>query len=252
VQKENLVLVHSFPTNSILLKGLIEYLNDHFNVHFIDLPGFTKQVPALPKISFEGYSRFVESKIEEFDLESYIVGGISFGFLIVNKAQHGQRCKAIIAMEPYIGPGSLRMGLFKKALSRIVIKVVCLFRLWSVVWESNVFRTYWPKLRHYPPGTIDVILDQVDARTFFETADLILSDRRDYELQAFPYILIGNKDDRTVNWDHILRVFTEMGERLLVVDTTMEHYPPEMTKEYFRREIPEEQIRRVYRFLSSG
>jgi pimeloyl-ACP methyl ester carboxylesterase len=252
VQKENLVLVNSFPTNSILLKGLIEYLNDHFNVYFIDLPGFTKQVPPLPKISFEGYSRFVESKIEEFGLESYIVGGISFGFLIVNNAQHGQRCKAIIAMEPYTGPRSLRMGLLKKVLSGIPIKVVGLLRLWPAIWGSRLFRTYWPKLRHWPPGTSDVILEQVDARTYFETADLILSDRGDHELQAFPHVLIGNKDDRTVNWDYILRVFTEIGERLLVVNTTMEHWPAVMTKEYFRSQIPEEDIKRIHDFVSSG
>lgn len=41
MKKENLVLLHSFPTNSILLSGYIEYLSDYF----IDLPGFTKVVP---------------------------------------------------------------------------------------------------------------------------------------------------------------------------------------------------------------
>ncbi len=38
-RKENLVLVNAFLTNSLVLRGLIDYLNNFFRVHFIDLPG---------------------------------------------------------------------------------------------------------------------------------------------------------------------------------------------------------------------
>lgn len=43
--RENLVLLHSFPTNSIIFTDLIRYLNNFFVVHFIDLPGFTRSTP---------------------------------------------------------------------------------------------------------------------------------------------------------------------------------------------------------------
>jgi len=250
MERENLILVHSFPTNSILLSGLIEYLNDFFNVYFIDLPGFTKKVPPLSEISFDGYYEFVERKIEEFNLESYLVSGVSFGFLMVNNVQHDRRCKGIIAMAPYIGPRSLRMNLLKKILYTTFIKSVCFFKLYSLVWGSDVLREYLPKLRHYPPGTVDVMLDQIDGRTFFETANQLLGDRNEYSFQDFPYVLIANKDDRTVNFDYIHRTLAENVEKLLVVNTTLAHYPPEMTKEYFREKIPGEDVNRIISFLS--
>src|SRR5262245_1413182 len=34
--KEKLILVHSFPTNSILLSGLTDYLSDYLEVYWID------------------------------------------------------------------------------------------------------------------------------------------------------------------------------------------------------------------------
>ena len=102
MEKENLVLLHSFPTNSILLSGYIEYLSDSFNVYFIDLPGFTKAVPPLERVTFAGYYDFVGRKIKELDLDSYLVEGISFGFAIVNHLNHDRKCKGIIAIEPFI------------------------------------------------------------------------------------------------------------------------------------------------------
>ena len=75
--KENLIIVHSFPGNSILLSGLIEYLNDYFEVYFINLPGFAKSVPPLTEISFKGYVQFIEEKIRGFGLASYWLAGIS-------------------------------------------------------------------------------------------------------------------------------------------------------------------------------
>jgi pimeloyl-ACP methyl ester carboxylesterase len=249
-QKENLVLIHSFPTNSILLKGLIEYLQDYFNVYFIDLPGFTKEVPPLSKISFAEYSRFAEDKITEFNLGSYLVGGISFGFTIINNIQYDNKCKGIIAMEPYIGPGSLRMGLFQGLLYNTLTKGIFSLNLSSIVWESNIFRKYLHKLGNFPPSAIDITLDQVDGRTFFETAYLIFSHKDGGQFQDLPYVLMANKDDQTVNYDYIYKTFTENVKKLLVVDTTIEHYPAEITKAYFKEKIIEEDIQKILSFVS--
>jgi len=73
--KENLVFVHSFPTNSRALKGLIDYLNSYFNVIPIDLPGFVKEAPALQTISLKSYSDYVDRKVLELDLERFYMGG---------------------------------------------------------------------------------------------------------------------------------------------------------------------------------
>jgi pimeloyl-ACP methyl ester carboxylesterase len=245
MEKENLVLIHSFPTNSILLSGLIEYLNDYFNVYFIDLPGFTKAVPPLPRIDFEGYYNYTENKIREFNLNSYVAGGISFGFWVINHIHHDSRCKGIVAIEPYLGPKSLKMGLLKGALYTLFIKSVCAFNLSSPVWHSQVMKTYLPRIRHYPPGAFDVMLDQIDARTFFETANLLFGDVGPYHFHDLPYVLLANKDDTTVNYEYLYRAFTENVERLCIINTVIEHYPKETTKAYFRGQVPEEDVKKI-------
>lgn len=73
--KEDLVFVHSFPTNSKALKGLIDYLNSYFNVIPIDLPGFLKEIPELQTISLKTYSDYVDGKVLELGLERFYMGG---------------------------------------------------------------------------------------------------------------------------------------------------------------------------------
>jgi len=82
--KENLVLVNAFLTNSLVLRGLIDYLGKYFRVHFIDLPGFIRDIPPLSEISLENYASYVRRRIDELDLDSYLLGGISFGFAVVS------------------------------------------------------------------------------------------------------------------------------------------------------------------------
>ena len=109
-KKENLILVHSFPTNSILLKGFIGYIDDYFNVYPIDLPGFRKDIKPLQKITIDSYSKFVEEKVKKLNLDDFLIGGISFGFIVVNNAKIDKKCKGIIAIEPYVNSKSLRMS----------------------------------------------------------------------------------------------------------------------------------------------
>lgn len=245
------MVVHSFPTNSILLSGLIEYLNDYFKVYFIDLPGFMKEVPPLSEISFNAYSQFVECKLKDLNLESYLVAGISFGFTVINDIQYDSRCKGIIAIEPYIGPDSLKMSFFKKLIYKSFVKSIILFNLSQAIWNNNFFRESLPKLRNYPKDSIDIILNQIEAKTFFETANLIISNKNICEFQDLPYVLIGNKDDKTVDYSYILETFKKNVKQLLVIETTIDHYPKEPTKAYFKEKIPEENVQKLVNFISN-
>lgn len=79
------MLVHSFPTNSVLLHGLEEFFADFFTVHFIDLPGFHKNNPKHKgSVTLKKFSNYFDQQIAELDADEYIVGGISFGFLVFN------------------------------------------------------------------------------------------------------------------------------------------------------------------------
>jgi pimeloyl-ACP methyl ester carboxylesterase len=81
MKKPHLLLVHSFPTNSVLLYGLEEFLADYFTVHFIDLPGFHKDNPPFhDSITIQKFSNYLDKKILELDATEYIVGGVSWFF----------------------------------------------------------------------------------------------------------------------------------------------------------------------------
>ena len=82
MQKPDLVIIHSFPSNTRLWRGFYELLGDFFTVHPIDLPGFTPEKKPLKTISLRAYATHVEQEIERLQLASYLLAGISFGFSI--------------------------------------------------------------------------------------------------------------------------------------------------------------------------
>jgi hypothetical protein len=250
MRKENLIVVHSFPSNSIVLGGLIEYLSDYFEVYFIDLPGFTKTVPALDEISFGGYVKFIAVKIQEFELRSYWLGGISFGFFLISQLQPDPTCQGFVGLEPYIGLASLRMGLFKRLFYSIFCKTIIALKLSSFLWSNPISRKHLPKLRPYPPEHIDTLFDQLDSRTFFKTAALILGEKTESGFTNSPYILIANKDDQTLDYNYILQAFAKNVQRLLVVNTTVDHYPADLTKAYFKTRIPATAVKKVCHFMA--
>ena len=252
MKKENLILIHSFPTNSILLSGYIEYLSDYFNVYFIDLPGFTKAGPPLERITFEGYCYFVEGKIKELNLSGYLVEGISFGFAIINHLNYDEKCKGIIAIEPFIGSGSLKINAMTKGLYLFLIQTICSLRLYSLFWGSQLLVMYLPKLMDYPPETMSIIFEQIDSRTFFETANMILKDHNIYQFHDLPYVLIANKDDRTVNFDYVYETLSRNVTKLLVINTEIDHYPRDTSKAYFKNMVPEEIFQKIAVFFSEN
>ncbi len=107
--RENLVLVNAFYTNSAILQGLIDFLSDTFNVYFIDLPGFAADVPPLEDISVEGFAHYVRRRIDGFGLEHFVLGGISFGFLVANRVPLNGECRGILGITPYLDRKSLKL-----------------------------------------------------------------------------------------------------------------------------------------------
>src|SRR5262245_60854535 len=119
MSKENLILVPGFPINSLLLRGLTDYFSEYVNVYPIDLPGFTPTVSALAEISLDQYTKFVETQIQSLRLESYWLGGVSFGFAVINRIQPDIRCKGFVAIEPFLGSASLKMNFFRRLFFRL-------------------------------------------------------------------------------------------------------------------------------------
>ena len=203
--KPHLLLVHSFPTNSILLKGLEEFLADYFTVHFIDLPGFNNNVPSFNgSVTLKKFSNYFEQKVEELNVDEYIVGGVSFGFLVINNAKLDKRCKAILAMEPFLNTDCLNISFIDKGAYKATTSLLKMVRLTGVenkIWKSDWFGKYLQKISDYPEERINIIIEHIDARTFFTVAGLLLSYKENPKFHDLPYFLVGNFADKTINFD---------------------------------------------------
>lgn len=249
MRQENLILFPSFPTNSILLEGLIDYLSDFFKVHCLDLPGFIKTRPPLSQISFETYTAFAEREIKTLDLDSYWLGGVSFGFFVAAMLPPDPHCTGFLAMEPYLGVGSLRMSMGRRLFYGLFCQSVLRLGISDYLWTQPFCRKYLSKLRKYPAEHVEIMFEQIDSRTFFETALLILKNERLCDFQNLPYVLIANQQDETLNYPYIQATLRANVQDLLVINTNIAHYPAKITKAYFRSQIPEQMVRRVFDFM---
>ncbi len=253
--KPHLLLVHSFPTNSVLLHGLEEFLADYFTVHFIDLPGFHKNSPPLHgNITLKKFSDYFEQKILELDLSEYIVAGVSFGFLVVNNAKLDKKCKAILAMEPFINTDCLNISFLNKGKYKTItslLKIVRLAGVESKIWKSDWFNKYLQKISDYPEERVNTIIKHIDARTFFTVMGLLLSYKKDPKFHDLPYFLVGNFADKTINFDKAVEIFIKNLHELHIASEPIDHYPKDLTKSYFKSRIPQEHISRIIACIES-
>lgn len=249
--KEHLVLVNSFYTNSVLLRGFVDYLSDHFHVHFIDLPGFALNAPPAKDVSLESFCRYVEDKIAVLGLEEYILAGISFGYTIVSRLRRDPRCKGVVAVFPFLGKKSLNLKRKKKAFYILVVNFFEAFGLSGRVWRTRLLRKFAFWYSSYPPERVRIILDHMDGRTFFAVSRIILRRRHEARFQDRPHVLILNPGDHTIRYDYTLRAFSENVRDLFVLHTGLDHYPVHTDKDHFRGHFREEDLRRIVDFLNN-
>ena len=249
--KPNLVIIHSFPTNSHILAGLYDYLTDFFNIYPVDLPGFNVNLKPLETISLIGYSNFLKNEIERLKLESYWVGGVSFGFSVANMVGDHKGCKGILAIEPYLGSENLKISNTRKILYLLAIKLIEIGNSFYRVFHSPFIQKY---LLMGSSASLDEklkkILDTMDAKTFFETAKILLTSHEvDCKLLSVHYILVINKTDGSIRADRIISRFAYEVDDLLIAHTTAEHYPETITKEYFEKRIEKKEVDKIFEFI---
>ena len=248
-RKENLVLVNAFLTNSLVLRGLIDYLSNFFHVHFIDLPGFVRDIPPLPEVTLENYAVYVERQIDSLDLDSYLLGGISFGFAVISHLNPGERCKGVVAITPFLDSRCLNLGLLKKSTYSLLVRLTLAFDLPSKIWNHRLFHRVFHWYSDYPADRIETLLKQMEGRTFFETARIILTHRQPCRFQDLPHVLILSHSDRTIKNGPMLELFEEKIDRLKVVRAGIEHYPLEVSQDYFQSRFAREDIHDIIVFF---
>jgi len=251
-EKENLVLVNAYLTNSLVLKGFIDYLSEYFNVYFIDLPGFIQDIPPLAQISVESYAEYVHQRLERLNLKSFILGGISFGFLVASHLPKDRKCKGLVAIAPYINSRSLKLGFLKMSVYSVLVRLTLALNLSSKIWESHHFHRAFHWYSDYPSDRINNLLSHMDGRTFFETARIILRHSEPCPFHELPYVLIISSSDKTIKNDPLLKLFPKNVENLKVLEVDTDHYPLDISPDYFRERIPEDKIRDIVLFVNGN
>ena len=249
--RENLVLVNAFLTNSLVLRGLIDYLGKYFRVHFIDLPGFVRDIPPLSEITLENYAAYVRRRIEDLDLGSYLLGGISFGFAVVSRLDPGERCRGVVAIAPFLDSRTLNLGLFKKSAYSLLVRLTLALDLPAKVWNHHLFHRAFHWYSDYPADRVESLLAEMEGRTFFETARIILTLRRTCRFQNLPYVLILSHSDRTIKNGPLLELFEAKIERLKVVRAGFDHYPLEVSEDYFQSRFRPQDIHDIIGFFQA-
>lgn len=249
--KENLVLVNAFLTNSLVLRGLIDYLGRYFRVYFIDLPGFARHVPPLDEVTLENYAAHVQKQIDGLELDRYLLGGISFGFAVISHLESDERCKGVVAITPFLNSRWLNLGLMKKSTYSFLVHLTLAFELHSRIWNHRLFHRVFHWYSDYPSDRIESLLNEMEGRTFFETARIILTYRKPCRFLNLPYVLILSHSDRTIKNGPLLDLFEKNIDRLKVVQADFDHYPLEVSEDYFQTRFPQEDIQEIIVFFGA-
>ena len=243
--KENLILISSFGSNAILLKGLIDYISDFFNVDFIDLPGFASYFPPLSKISLTGYASFVKDYLQKKSYSSYVLGGISMGYLLASKITD-PRCKAIVAIEPYLGPDFLRMG--SNVRKFIKQGIGGAEKTGLAEWLLKHPALLIPLMKYFMHLTRSQamsIIKDMDGLTLWKLLRLLLSEELKIEIPHKPHVLFFNPNDTLLNMKYVQARFRQEIKDLLEIPITLEHYPKELRRQYYEKHILREDMEKV-------
>ncbi len=246
-KKENLIIVHSFPTNSDILSGLYKYLENFFNLYPIDLPGFNPDVKPLNNPSLSGYSSFVEEKIRQFSLDSYLLGGISFGFRVVNNSKLDRRCCGILAIEPLVSIKDLHQT--QVYALKVLLKTFKKTGLGKLLWTSSFIGNLFSFILKVPVGTIKMIQEQIDYETFMSTAEIILHARKTLPFHPIPYALIINPTDNAIAYEKTLDDFKKGSKQLFILNTRIEHSLKRTDTNYFEESINPQDVEEMLRWF---
>jgi hypothetical protein len=212
-----------------------------------------EDIPPLKNVSLEAYADFVKKEIKKLSLNEYWVGGVSFGFVVVNLLDDEKHCKGIFAIEPYLGVECLKIPWWKKVWFSFLIFLLRIFNAFYFAWRNPWVQKkllmgssarYNDKIKH--------LLTAIDAKTFFETARLLLAKKqKEIKLADKPYVLVINKNDGSVSSADIICYFKKHASDLIIAHTTAGHYPKDITKQYFKEHIETSEIRKILDFIEA-
>lgn len=254
--RNNLVLIQSFPANETLSAGLIEFLKQFFEVHFINLPGFHPSVPPIDKIDLLEHASFVKEKIKSLNLDRYYLAGFSYGCAVINNMNlDSEKCLGIIESEPFINKNHLQSKNLNW-LIRLFLFTIIKLKLENYFWKSTIFKKFLLSGKNTTNGEAEIIasiiINEIDARTFFSVGYQLLTYKKNPIFNnKIPYILIINLNDKVINSEKVIRKFLEKIENnnLRIVFTKAPHYPPDPSFEFFNSVFSDNEVEAILNFF---
>jgi len=243
-------LIHSFPTNSILFEGMVEFFSPQLKVITINLPGFHKDVPVLSKkdITFDSFAAYVSNKIEEFGYSDYWIAGTSFGYSVLTHMDLKDECRGVFAIEPFLDHHHIAIGFLERNLYKLVFRMVSWLSLEGRLFSSKYFTSHLA-LKGVREDYADIIREHVDPATYFKVADILIRTHQPLPPQKRPHALIYNPNDATIKGVTTEEYFKNAGINLLEIVTTLPHFPERLEADYYASHIPQSQVEEVVDFM---
>ncbi len=236
MKKLPLVLIPGFATNSELLAGFIAFLQPYFEVYCIDLPGFHASTKPLHDISIKAYQHYVEAEIAALQLDQYVLGAASFGFLISNHIVAHDNCIGMIAFFPYMSGQFLTVDSKRKRRLLVVAQLIARLRLHTLIWKVDrlFHRLMLVVYSSQQQALFAHFREHLDPATLFRLGIILLQHTQVCLPYKKPYALIMNPTDELISHQHVTKTLAEHAADFLEVHTTAVHFPIRWDVDYFR------------------
>ena len=223
-------------------------------MHFIDLPGFTKDIKPLEEITIQNLAAFTQKELDKIDsdLDRYILCGISMGFLLLCHLKVGDKCIGITAIEPCLDTACLKLSSVEKRFVLGLIKFVSKLDLSDRLLHSDTFVEAGKalNLKQKSNGFLEKLREHVDGKTLVETAQSIITHNKKCKFNSrLPHVLIMNTEDEVVNYDYVVREMSRNIPDLLIMRSTMPHHPKDWSRGYFEKNFPPENFEKLEKFF---
>lgn len=252
--KIDFVLVQAFPANEVLSKGIFDILNRYFNVHFLNLPGFHSSEAPIDGRSIDDYVTNIEERIDALNLDKFVLAGISFGFLLINKANISkEKLYYRMGFAPFLGISKTKLTKKKVLLLKVLTSSVCKLHIENRVWNNQVSYYFAKRLFKDDDLVLDEIFRSTQPKSFFEVLHYILTFKGPIEFKDSNYVLYMNPNDETVDYMETFDYFKKgvPPSRLKVVNTNLPHFPKDLSTEFFEKTVTKAEIDKIVGYVNN-
>jgi esterase/lipase len=250
VRKNSFILIPSFSTNSLILKGLISRLSDYFKVYPLDYSGYRSNTPPLNDYSIQNVVEKLEKDIENLNLNSYVIGGVSMGYLFTNKIKANKKCNGIVAMFPLVSDKTINIKPIKKSAFQIGLNVVRLSKIYDLIWRSKHFKKIFIN-KYFPKDISKIMSDEINPRSFFEITNLILNKKYEIQINTTPHVIIINDYDYAIKSSITMSILESKIPNKMIIKSDMPHNPNSLDKKVFDKYLDDTKMKNIVKYFDN-